>query len=243
MNTRYPAIARTVVLLLSTGAAVYLAGCGGGEVTTVAPSAAAADAASTPLFEAARVSDPSSALSADEATSLAFMREEEKLARDVYSAMAALWGAQVFDRIGASEQAHMDAVKQLLSRYGLADPAATTPAGQFVNRSLQSLFDTLIAAGGASLIDALVVGAEIEELDIRDLRTIGTRTDNADLLQVYSNLERGSRNHLRAFAEQLLQRGVTYTPKHITQAEYDAIVGSPQEKQSFTFHPPTGGIQ
>ena len=71
--------------------------------------------------------------------------------------------------------------------------------------------------------------AEIEELDIHDLRTLKTQVDNADLTLVYENLEQGSRNHLRAFHTNLLRQGASYTPKHITQAEYDAIVLSARE--------------
>ena len=225
-------LATTVVALLSAVAAASLAGCGGGGDDAAATAGTvAAGAAPAPAIETTPVTIPPSALSADEAAGLVFMREEEKLARDVYAAMASLWMTPVFVNIGASEQVHMDAVKLLLSRYGLPDPAAATRTGRFVDQALQSLHDALVTAGAVSLLDALAVGAEIEELDIRDLRTIGARTDNADLLLVYASLERGSRNHLRAFHDQLLQRGATYTPKHITQAEYDTIVGSPHETQ------------
>ena len=39
---------------------------------------------------------PASDLSAEETASLLFMREEEKLARDVYNALYATWGQQTF---------------------------------------------------------------------------------------------------------------------------------------------------
>jgi hypothetical protein len=144
--------------------------------------------------------------------------------------MFLLWGSNVFQNIGASEQTHMDAVKLLLTRYALPDPAATTLPGQFGNTMLQGLYDALVTSGQVSLVAALRVGAEIEDLDIRDLRAIKATIDNADLLLVYESLEKGSRNHLRAFHENLLNQGASYTPKYITQAEYDAIVNSPKER-------------
>jgi hypothetical protein len=63
-----------------------------------------------------------SELSAEEAASLLFMREEEKLARDVYNTLSATWGIQSFSIIASSEQRHMDEIKVLLDRYALTDP-------------------------------------------------------------------------------------------------------------------------
>lgn len=171
-------------------------------------------------------------LSAAEIEGLVFMREEEKLARDVYLALYAKWGLPIFQNIAQSEQSHMDAVKTLLDRYGIADPASTR-AGVFTNATLQQLYDQLVAQGNQSLADALRVGAAIEEIDILDLKTHIAQTDKADIKQVYDNLLRGSRNHLRSFVAQLKsQTGVTYVPQYLTQAEYDAIINSDTESGS-----------
>lgn len=216
------------LLVVST----LLAGCGGGgDDSSAGAGAGVPNTTSAAAMEATLAAIAPAALSDEEASGLVFMREEEKLARDVYAEMAPRWGTKVFVNIGASEQTHMDAVKLLLTRYSLPDPAAATLAGRFGNESLQVLYDALVSAGRASLVGALAVGAEIEDLDIRDLRAISARVDNADLQMVYANLEKGSRNHLRSFHDQLQQRGAIYTPKYITQAEYDAIVNSPYEKQ------------
>ncbi len=211
-----------------------LAGCGGGG--DEAGSATALGAGGGPRGGQASANMAvtlagvaATPLSADEAAGLSFMREEEKLARDVYAALYAQWRLTTFDNIAASEQSHMDALLLLLQRYGLPDPAATTAAGVFGNPVLQGLYGALVATGQTSLVAALQVGAEIEELDIHDLRTLKTQVDNADLTLVYENLEQGSRNHLRAFHTNLLRQGASYTPKHITQVEYDAIVLSARE--------------
>jgi hypothetical protein len=66
---------------------------------------------------------PASDLSPEETAALLFMREEEKLARDVYNTLYEIWGQPTFTNIAASEQTHMDEVKLLLERYSLADPA------------------------------------------------------------------------------------------------------------------------
>lgn len=141
---------------------------------------------------------PASDLSPEEAAALLFMREEEKLARDVYTQLYALWGQPVFQNIAASEQAHMDEIKVLLDRYGLADPALDP--GQFTDPNLQALYDQLMAQGSLSVTDALNVGVLIEQTDIADLQVRLAQTDNADIQLVYTNLMNGSYNHLAAFS-------------------------------------------
>ena len=230
MNTTETMRTATLAVLAITAAA-FIGACGGGDDAATATLDGTAQAAgSTAGLETTLAAIAPAALSAQEAESLVFMREEEKLARDAYAAMLSRWGVNVFANIGASEQVHMDAVKLLLTRYALPDPAATTPPGQFSNTMLQGLYDALAASGQVSLVAALQVGAEIEDLDIRDLRAIKATVDNADILLVYERLEKGSRNHLRAFHDNLLRQGGSYTAKYLTQAEYDAIVNSPQEK-------------
>lgn len=141
-------------------------------------------------------------LSATEKESLLYMREEEKLARDVYNAFYTRYGLRVFSNIATSEQAHMDAVLTLLNRYGLADPAAAAP-GVFNNDDLQALYDDLIDQGNASLTAALQAAVLIEETDIADLQDGLALTSHTDLRAVYNNLLRASQNHLRAFSRQL----------------------------------------
>lgn len=159
---------------------------------------------------------------------LVWMREEEKLALDVYQALHDRWQLPVFDNIAGAEATHTDSVKVLLDRYGLADPAEGMAAGSFRDLQIQALYDDLVAQGSRSLVDALTVGATIEDLDIADLRA--RATDTPDIALVYANLEKGSRNHLRAFSAQLDGQGTTYTPVHIAQADYDAIVASGIER-------------
>lgn len=161
-----------------------------------------------------------------EAQGLLYMREEEKLARDVYAALYAKWGMAEFQTISQSEQMHMDSLKTLLDRYGLTDPAQAQ-AGKFTDPALQALYDNVIAQGSQSVADALKVGGLIEEVDILDLQSRLAQTDNADIQQVYNNLMRGSGNHLRAFANTLsLQTGETYQPQKLSQADYQAILNT-----------------
>ena len=139
------------------------------------------------------------------------------------------WGTPVFANISASEAAHSAAVKALLDRYQLADPLAGLANGTFKSPAFQTLYATLVATSRTSLIEALKVRAQIEELDMRDITVQKAGIDTADILMVYDNLLLGSRNHLRAFMKVLVQQGGSYEPQYISQPEFDAIVNSPVE--------------
>ena len=143
---------------------------------------------------------------------LTYIREEEKLARDVYLFLYDTWKLTIFANISKSEQTHMDAIKTLLDRYELQDPAAGKGRGEFTNPDLQDLYDKLTWDGKASVVNALKVGVFIEETDIDDLKNGVASTKRKDIITVYNNLLQGSLNHLKAFVSNLAKFGVTYEP-------------------------------
>ena len=166
-------------------------------------------------------------LSPEETDGLIFMREEEKLARDVYNALYSKWGIRVFNNIAQSEQRHTDAIKSLIEKYELDDPVENDTPGEFVNEDLQNLYDTLVIRGFSTLVDALMVGALIEEVDIIDIqKEIDEHVDNEDIAIVYDNLINGSYNHLRAFVRNLSRQGIEYEPLLLTVEAYDSIVNN-----------------
>lgn len=142
------------------------------------------------------------ALTTTDADNLLFIKQEEKLARDVYQTLGAKWNHPTFANIAVSEQRHMDAVSNLIARYRLTD---TTPAevGKFTIPALQELYDRLVAEGSLSLQDALEVGVLIEETDIDDLEKIIDSTREFPIRRVLTNLQSGSYNHLAAFTRSL----------------------------------------
>jgi hypothetical protein len=185
--------------------------------------AAAAPAAATASVAPVAVT---STLSAGEIAGLQFMREEEKLAHDVYVTFYQQYGLTIFNNIAGSETTHMAAIKTLLDRYGITDPAAGQPIGVFTNPDLQALYNQLIAQGSQSLAAALKVGGAIEEIDIRDLQVRLASTTHADIKSVYTSLLNGSYNHLRAFTRTLTtQTGAVYQPQYLDAATYQSIVG------------------
>lgn len=169
------------------------------------------------------------ALSEEEITNLEFLREEEKLARDVYSFSYEKYGEIIFNNISQSEQQHMDQVLKLLNTYQISDPASTE-IGVFNNAELQNLYDNLTAKSALSLADALIVGATIEDLDIKDIVDYELITNKLDILNVLGRLKCGSRNHLRNYTNQLEIINVNYLPQYISLEEYNEIINSSNEK-------------
>lgn len=159
-----------------------------------------------------------------EAETLLFMREEEKLARDVYKRLYRLWKKPVFNNIAQSEQKHMDALKRLVERYGLTDPVTSNKVGVFTSSELQNLYFTLVKKGKKSSRQAFLVGALIEEIDIQDLRTAIQEANRPDIKRTYSNLLNASYSHLRAFVKQIERRGATYKAQVLSQKDVDAIL-------------------
>lgn len=128
------------------------------------------------------------------------MRQEEQLARDVYTALAAKHDqAAPLVNIARSEQRHFDTIGLLLQRYGIADPAAGRAAGSYADPELQSLYTSLVASGGESLAKAYEVGVTIETKDIADLKKAIAETTAADAKAAFANLLNGSENHLASF--------------------------------------------
>ena len=178
----------------------------------------------------AQIADlPQEPLNADELSSLQLMREEEKLARDVYTTLYAKWGINVFLNISSSEQQHTDAVLTLLNKYGLKDPVGNNMPGVFANPDLQALYTQLVAKGSTSILEAYKVGATIEDLDIFDLKNSLLKSDNQDIKLVYDLLSMGSRNHMRTFYGQIISLVSNYSAQFITQSELVAIVTTPRE--------------
>ncbi len=165
-------------------------------------------------------------LNQQEKDAILYMREEEKLARDVYEYLYAKWNVNPFGNIRRSEQTHMERMKTLITSYKLNDPVDknSDKQGVFVNNVLQNYYNELIDAGSISLTEALKAGAKIEELDTADLEERIKLTTQPDIISTYNYLKMASGNHLRAFVRRLKMQGVDYGPVILSKPSFDKIV-------------------
>ncbi len=216
--TRPTHLASVLVLI---GLAVFVVGCSD-DSSTFQPG----PSGQSEVDIAAALADiPLGEPSAAEIATLVFMREEEKLAYDVYQAMYELYAQKIFTNIAAAEQKHTDSVFLLIERYELEDPVGENDPGIFADETLQGLYDDLIASGEQSLTEGLLAGLAIEEIDILDLIDAKANTELPDFLLVYDSLLNGSYNHLQAFSSNYeSQTGETYVPRWLSQEAYDTIL-------------------
>lgn len=138
---------------------------------------------------------------------LRFIIEEEKLAKDVYTYFYNKYNSKIFFNIKASESKHIEIIKNILTKYNIADPSLAK-AGEFSNTELQNLYNEFVEQG-SDINKALIIGKSIEEKDILDLETAiknlnpknssFTAEDLTTISEAYSNLKSGSENHLSAF--------------------------------------------
>ncbi|WP_372972151.1 DUF2202 domain-containing protein [Marinobacter sp.] len=212
MNAKSLITVTLVGSLILGGSSLALAGPGNGK------GGQAADA------PASAVVDPD--LTEVEISDLRYMREEEKLARDVYLTLDEQWGTQtqVFARIALSEETHTSTVDYLLDKFGVEDPVVNDTIGVFTNQELQALYNELVARGKASFIDALYVGALIEEKDMRDILAAINQTDERPIIIAYSNLLDGSKSHLRAFVWVIENQGLSYEAQLLDPEEVRLIL-------------------
>lgn len=165
-------------------------------------------------------------LTVDETAAILYMREEEKLARDIYSVFHEFWSTEprsIFSNIAQSEQRHGDMLNALITHYKLLDPVIST-IGKFTAPKLQQLYQKLLITGQSSITAALEVGAQLEEIDISDLNAMLQHSENPNIRAVYQELLRGSHDHLRAFVHQLKLHNISYTPQNLQPIEFDRII-------------------
>ena len=175
------------------------------------------------------VEDVLDELSQQEIEDLQFLKEEEKLARDVYLFSYDLYGEKIFKNISNSEQSHMNSVSVILEKYNIQD-LSLEERGKFTNDILQELYNSLTDLASNSLEDALIAGATIEDLDINDLNSFIINTHHEDIKEMYQKLNCGSRNHLRGFTNNLENLGVSYEPQFLSLEEYNSILNGSHEQ-------------
>jgi hypothetical protein len=211
----------------------------------------APDLGVVPEFKAGQVGT----LDAVEETHLIFMREEEKLARDVYITLGKLYrDLKVFTRIDDAEQKHTDTMAGMLDLYGIEDPSTSDKVGVFTGEDygwyFTEKFELLLARGEIDGLEALYVGAFIEELDMHDIAHCPSvivetyfgldpegegvedlcglvYTDEATIIRAYESLIDGSKSHLRAYVkaiEQIIGEG-NYIAQYLPQDVVDDILG------------------
>ena len=181
------------------------------------------------LFVSFSVKTMNAQLSTNEKDGLIYMYEEEKLAHDVYKTFSEKYTVPVFKNITKSEAYHMNMVLDLIKKYKLKDPSGKAH-GEFENKDLQKLYNDLIEKGSKSLVDALEVGATIEDVDIFDLEKLKNKVKNEEINKLYTQLICGSENHMRAFTGHLKFRDKVYSQQYLSKTRYEEIINGEHKR-------------
>jgi hypothetical protein len=195
--------------------------------TSVEPSAKAGEAgAAAPGLERTLTSraEGSGALTLADRETVLFVREQEKLARDVYAALSQTWRLDVFNTMIGSEEIHSDTLRTLLARHKLSDPSLRLAPGEFTQSDLKLLHDRLIARGKLSPLEALKACASIEEMEITG---IGERLALAQAEDIQRTLEiivQSDRHHLRSLVDAMRKLGHEYVPSRLSRDELSTIL-------------------
>ena len=154
------------------------------------------------------------------------LREEEKVAYDVYTVMFEKYESKVFKNIAENEKEHMNKIKELIDQFNLTDPIAGTidQKGVFSNKKMQTMYDEMILGGNYGLLDALRAAARFEETDIVDLRKYLSSASDQSVINVYLNLESGSQDHLRSLVKYIEDEGISYKPSYLSKEDFDKIM-------------------
>jgi hypothetical protein len=161
-----------------------------------------------------------------ENSGLLFIWEEEKMARDLYTALYEKQSDPIFSDLARSEQSHMDQARAIMDKYGLATPGnpGKDEQGVYENQTLQKIYNELLAKGTASHEDALKAAAAFEEISIIDLKKELYATQTDDAKTMYQGLLAGSEKHLRSIVRDLENQNIKYDPQYLEREEFEGII-------------------
>jgi hypothetical protein len=166
----------------------------------------------------------SAPLSPSDRSTLLYVSEQEKLARDLYAALSETWRLDVFHTTSGSEDIHADALRTLLGRYKLPDPALGLSRGEFSREDLAERYDDLMARGRFSPVEALKAAASVEELEIEDMGARLLHVQAPEIQSVLESVVASDKHHLRSLVVALRKLGHTYTPVRLPREQFELII-------------------
>ena len=165
-----------------------------------------------------------------ELQALAYIHEEERLARDVYFEMFKLWGLSIFKSISEEEQEHINVTAHFLRIFNINNLYSTESPGQYANNDLTLLYQTLTRKGAVSAKEALSACALQKEINMIDLNKATSVTLSIPAKDTYQELHKESTNHLRSFSHALELLWVRYHGAFLSQQVINSIIGSPMDR-------------
>jgi hypothetical protein len=193
-----------------------------------------------PVYSAAQLPDisrihlgfqniPNGTLNQIEVTDIDYLKEMQKLDSDYYAVIAAQYPrAPILSNLAISSSTLANADYVIYVRYSITDPESDIQ-GIFSDPKLQQIYNQDLATAAGGLGDAYTAAAQDEDLHIANLVAAMSRTNNQDLIFMYSQQLAEARNNLRQVTQQLRTMGIQYTPVYLPSDSYNAIIYSDME--------------
>ena len=175
---------------------------------------------------------PKQDLSQSEKQVLNNARQIEKLAHDVNFTLYSKWNIPAFLRKSSAAEMKTQCVKQLINKYDLQDPVNDNEIGKYADNNLVKIYNNFVEQGSKTLNDAFIVSAQLQDYLIYNLKQDSTKIDNDDIKLVINNLLNSAQRDLAMTVKRLEKFGITYTPKYISQQEFEQIMSQfPKHKE------------
>src|SRR6476620_4362177 len=165
-------------------------------------------------------------LSPAETKALINLHDNQKLSLFVYDSLYAIWGINPFGNIRSAESQHVNFLDDVADNYALEletnEPGNS--AATFTTPQAETIYQESISKGSLSVVDALKMGARLEEMSLQVLHNAKAVTIKSDLLHTFDILAMGSKNNLQAFNRRLKMYGITYEPGFLEQKDFRNII-------------------
>jgi hypothetical protein len=141
---------------------------------------------------------PSGTLSGGGKALLSGLAQSTKLSHDLLAAFADRY--EVFPGQSVVAQTReLSAIRVLLARYGVPDPTAGLPAGEFVPDDLRFRYDRLLAEGSRDRVSALRVGIRLAGATVITLDEALQHVDAPDVRHTFVHLIMSARRQIRLY--------------------------------------------
>lgn len=177
-------------------------------------------------------------LSPGEADQLAYLREFEWMAADVYQYFLALHPLPLFQNIGMNALNNSEMAHLLLMRNNLTDPARPHIPGKYMDTTLISRYNRLIGKGKLSQDDALLACLSLEEFALQKVMLFKLKATHPEMATLLEMLARSSRNHLRSLWRRCSDHSLLYEPTRLSREYFQTVVNQPHERGRGPVPPP-----
>lgn len=169
--------------------------------------------------------DPQNQVAVDSSTAswVQYLHDQEKLAMDLNWEFLWMWDEPTFQQLGALERGQMDELLAWMRGHGLQPLVTSRSEAVYGDNGHLQAFRDLQSRGKASLLQAYLATAYMEEWDIDEIRMRLDGASDPSLLPVLTKVLAGAESHLQTLVSRIYGLGQNYDAQLLSQADVDEI--------------------